>query len=519
MHTSTSMRWLVVALSAAMLLAVAAACTETVEVPGETVFIEKEVIKEVEVPGETVVVEKIVTETVEVPGETVVQEVVKEVQVPGETVVVEKEVVKTVEVPGQTVVVEKEVVKTVEVPGQKYVTDPTTGKTVVAPQYGGTLIAGSGADPAGSDAFFGHPTMKAIEQVAEQLGGTDWAINRNEVDLKGVYLPGSALTGRLAERWESSPDGLSFTFSIRQGVNWHNKAPMNGRELTAKDVEYNWHRYTGLGSGFTEFSPNIAQWGGLDELGFESIVATDKNTVVFTVGKPNLGLPREILWPYPMGILPPEVIEQHGDVTDWRNLVGSGPFELADWVEGSSLTWNKNPDYWGYDEKYPQNRLPYIDELRLMIMPDETTRLAALRTAKIDYMGKLFYTGVKSINSIERLQQTNPELQIDSYYVDGNGLALSAQKAPFNDIRVRRAIQMALDIDAVSRTYFKGWSLGPPVGYMGNGVVGYVPQFEDWPEDIKQYYTYNPEAAEALLDEAGLTRGADGVRFKVRHGL
>ena len=514
MRISTSLRWLVFAVSAAMLLAVAAACTETVEVPGETVFIEKEVIKEVEVPGETVVVEKIVTETVEVPGETVVQEVVKEVQVPGETVVVEKEVVKTVEVPGQTVVVEKEVVKTVEVPGQKYVTDPTTGKTVVAPQYGGTLIAGSGADPAGSDAFFGHPTMKAIEQVAEQLGGTDWAINRNEVDLKGVYLPGSALTGRLAESWESSPDGLSFTFSIRQGVNWHNKAPMNGRELTAKDVEYNWHRYTGLGSGFTEFSPNIAQWSGLDELGFESIVATDKNTVVFTVGKPNLGLPREILWPYPMGILPPEVIEQHGDVSDWRNLVGSGPFELADWVEGSSLTWNKNPDYWGYDEKYPQNRLPYVDELRLMIMPDETTRLAALRTAKIDYMGKLFYTGVKSINSIERLQQTNPEIQIDSYYVDGNGLALSAQKAPFNDIRVRRAIQMALDIDAVSRNYFKGWSLGPPVGYMGNGVVGYVPPFEDWPEDIKQYYTYNPEAAEALLDEAGLPRGADGVRFK-----
>ena len=74
MHTSTSMRWLVVAVSAAMLLAVAAACSsETIEVPGETVVVEKEVIKEVMVPGETVVVEKIVTETVEVPGETVVQ--------------------------------------------------------------------------------------------------------------------------------------------------------------------------------------------------------------------------------------------------------------------------------------------------------------------------------------------------------------------------------------------------------------------------------------------------------------
>ena len=97
MHTSTSLRWLVVALSAAMLLAVAAACSsETIEVPGETVVVEKEVIKTVEVPGETVVVEK--------------------------------EVVKTVEVPGP----ERVVVK--EVPAEKYVTDPITGIVYSAPE-------------------------------------------------------------------------------------------------------------------------------------------------------------------------------------------------------------------------------------------------------------------------------------------------------------------------------------------------------------------------------------------------
>ena len=96
-----------VALTIVIAIALTACGAETVEVPGETVVVEKEVIKEVQVPGETVVVEKVVTETVEVPGETVTVEVVKEVQVPGETVVVEKEVIKTVEVPGETVVVEK----------------------------------------------------------------------------------------------------------------------------------------------------------------------------------------------------------------------------------------------------------------------------------------------------------------------------------------------------------------------------------------------------------------------------
>ena len=89
MQSSASLRWLVVAVSAAMLLALAAACS------AETI----------EVPGETVIVEKVVTETVEVPGQTVVKEVIKEVQVPGETVVVEKVVTETVEVPGETVVV------------------------------------------------------------------------------------------------------------------------------------------------------------------------------------------------------------------------------------------------------------------------------------------------------------------------------------------------------------------------------------------------------------------------------
>ena len=397
---------------------------------------------------------------------------------------------------------------------REIVLDPTTGKLVSAPQYGGTFTATRLSDPAGSDAFFGHPTRGANEFVCEQLGNLDWAVDRDEFDLAGAYIPDSARTGRLVESWDISADGLTFTFHIRQGVNWHDKAPMNGRELTAKDVEYNWHRYTGLGSGYTEFSPNIAQWGGVDEAGIESITATDQHTVVFTIEKPNLQAFREIVFGYPMCILPPEVIEQHGDVTDWRNLVGTGPFELADWVEGSSITFKKNPNYWGFDEKYPENRLPYVDELKVMIMPDEATRLAALRSGKTDYLGFLFGSQIQDVNTVANLQQVNPDIQVVPHYLWGLGIALSAQNPPFNDIRVRHAMQMAWDSETVSNTYMKGWSLGVPVGYMSDAVVGYVLPFEDWPEDIQQYYTYDPKGAEALLDEAGYPRGADGIRFK-----
>ena len=282
MRISTSMRWLVVAVSTAMLLAVAAACAgETVEVPGETVVVKEEVIKTVEVPGETVVKE--VIKEVQVPGETVVvrEEVVKEVQVPGETVVVEKEVVKTVEVPGetvtvevvktvevpgQTVVVEKEVVKTVEVPGQTvvvekvvvqevragYVTDPTTGKVVSAPQYGGTLTIRSRMLENHVVPWFVHHIFQ-IEGVLQKMGIADWGVDRDEFDHIAPQPPMFALNGSLAESWES-PDPLTIIFNIREGVNWHDKAPMNGREMTAYDVEYSWHRMRGIPDkyGFTE---------------------------------------------------------------------------------------------------------------------------------------------------------------------------------------------------------------------------------------------------------------------------
>ena len=235
MLTSTSMRWLVVALSAAMLLAVAAACAgETVEVPGETVVVKEEVVKEVKVPGETVVVEKEVVKTVEVPGETVTVEVVKEVMVPGETVVVEKEVVKTVEVPGETVVVEKqvpvEVVKTVEVPGpervvekvvvkevpgKNYVTDPVTGKVYSPPEYGGTLIYVLNTTVEPRDAWFGSGAGQVMSGVIEKLGTVDWAIDRDAYHFVGGYPPPlSALSGALAERWEQ-PDATTFIFHIR----------------------------------------------------------------------------------------------------------------------------------------------------------------------------------------------------------------------------------------------------------------------------------------------------------------
>ena len=454
-------------------------------------------------------VEKEVIKTVEVPGETGprrdrggTKEVVKTVEVPGETVVVEKEVVKTVEVPGQTVVVEKVVVK--EVPAG-YVTDPTTGKTVTAPQYGGTITTVWSAEST-SDPYFGYP-QATITGVAEKLGITNWAIDRDVFDFKTYFIPPTFYIGRLAESWDISPDGLTYTFHIRQGVNWHNKAPMNGRELTADDVEYNFHRMLGLGE-FTDAGPTpFGGAAGLTGIPFESITATDDSTVVMKLKEPYLPALAVIVGNIFVTIMPPEVIEQHGDVKDWRNLVGTGPFELTDVVEGSSRTYTKNPDYWGYDEKYPENRLPYVDELRILVITEAATKNAALRSGKLDTLG-----GIK-LEQVEGLQRTNPEIAVHVWWNrSSDSFAPNLRVPPFNDINVRRAMQMALDNPSSAATYWKGWAFATPQGMVGN--KGYSIPFDEWPEEVKQYYRYDPEGAEKLLDEAGYPRGADGTRFK-----
>ena len=400
---------------------------------------------------------------------------------------------------------------------KEMVMDPTTGKMVTAPEYGGTITYALNQSPPTFDPLF-HPwAQNAIGGVVESLAMMDWGIDRNKYGMNKVtFTPLWGKRGLLAEGW-SQPDPLTIILNIRQGVHWHDKAPMNGRELTASDIEYNLHRVYGLGSGWTaENKPPVLYGDAFTNLPVESVRTTDKYTVVVKLKEP---LPpgglNNFLGLHPTNILPPEVIEEHGDMQDWRNVVGTGPFELRDHVENSSLTWIKNPDYWGYDEKYPENRLPYIDELNALIMKEVATFIAALRSGKVDYVGFLGGTNIRLMDQVESLQRTNPELALWPHVFRSNtAYAIETSEPPLSDIRVRNAMQMALDHETINETFYKGYGLWKPQGVIGDAVVGYSTPFEEWPEELQQEYTYNPERAEELLDEAGYPRGADGVRFK-----
>ena len=394
---------------------------------------------------------------------------------------------------------------------KEMVMDPTTGQMVTAPEYGGTFTHATKGDYPVADTWFQHGPGALLAPVVEKLGIADWAIPRDQDSLNSTGpVLGIPLRGQLAESWEQ-PDPLTLIFHIRQGVHWHDKAPMNGRELDASDIEYNLHRVTALGSGFTEPSPT----GSIKGLPIESIAATDKWTVVVKLKEPSL---TALMW-LAIGqtgtILPPEVIKQQGDVRDWRNLVGTGPYMLTDRVEESSATYEKNPDYWGYDEKYPENRLPYTDSIRLLVMPETATILAALRSRQLDYTGAIGASSITSLDQADSLKRTNPEIvQWPVFGRSETALGFDAVNPPFDDLRVRKAMQMAIDPETMNNAYFKGLGVATPHGWVRR--PGYNIPFAEWPEEVKKGYMYDPEGAEALLDAAGYPRGSDGIRFKTK---
>ena len=163
--------------------------------------------------------------------------------------------------------------------------------------------------------------------------------------MTGQIMPSPlfGLRGALAESWDISEDGITYTIHIRQGVHFHDKPPVNGREMTADDVEYTFHRNLGKCidrdrvQSEAEPTPGIKWYDGWDTMPIESITATDKWTVVFKLTRPDARALRSIIGNVVHYIVAREVIEEYGDMKDWRNVVGTGPWMLTDFVEDTSM--------------------------------------------------------------------------------------------------------------------------------------------------------------------------------------
>jgi peptide/nickel transport system substrate-binding protein len=333
----------------------------------------------------------------------------------------------------------------------------------------------------------------------ERLYDDKWTTDPAEFSFKVAFRPEQYNSGMLAQSWEFT-DPSTWVFHLRKGVHWQNVPPVNGREFVADDMVFTMNRWLGNGSGFTKPTMlSTAMWTDLI-----SCTAADKYTLVYKWKNPyaeyieeNMLAPDGTLTP-----LCPEAVKQWGNLLDWHHAIGTGPFILTDFVVGASATLVRNPDYWGYDERYPQNKLPYVNTVKMLVIPDPATAMAGLRTGKIDVLDGL------QIQQVTSLNKTNPELlQITIPRLTGLSVDPRNDKAPFTDIRVRKAMQMSIDLKTISSTYYEGYTEANPSQLTSTFETGWGYPYDQWPQDLKDEYAYNPTAAKKLLADAGFPGG------------
>jgi peptide/nickel transport system substrate-binding protein len=298
-------------------------------------------------------------------------------------------------------------------------------------------------------------------------------------------VPGTfTVEPHLAERWEE-PDDLTYIFHLRRGVTWHNKPPLNGRELVADDVKFTFDR-------FLSEKANVLR-ETLEPV--ERVEVVDRYTVKFLLKEPFVWLPNRLADSSGMWIIAPEVVQKFGDLKTPESAIGTGPFILERYEPNVKTVFKRNPTYFRQGQ-------PYIDGVEWLVLEDESTGLAMYRTGKID-CGPWHWWSVRQAD-LESLKKSHPHLLYrDFQSIVAGGITMRNDQPPFNDVRVRRAISHALDRQAI----IEGVSLrGEPTPAIGRGLA-------DWSLPVDQlgagarYYQYDPKEARRLLTEAGYPRG------------
>ncbi len=345
------------------------------------------------------------------------------------------------------------------------------------PKRGGTLARASAWDPPVID-----PRLTQSVGLFQFAALTSNRLVRYPFTDEAAGTTDLSLKGDLAEAWQSNADARVWTFKLRQGVKWQNLPPLNGRELTAADVKYCFEAYAKEGVQAFTFQE------------IEGIETPDKYTLRIHLKTPNTLFAQNVAEPVTV-IFPREVLEEDGDLK--KRLIGTGPYILKEHTRKVRVVLARNPDY------FDKGR-PYIDEYVILSTPDAATRLAAFRTGQSDILW------VASLSEVETVRKTNPSAVVQEVKntLAPFGLALAQDRPPFNDVRVRRAISMAIDRQKQVDTVFEGH------GMLGWGVP-YI-YYQDRPPTAAQlgpWWQFRPADAKKLLAEAGHPNGFETTLF------
>ena len=380
------------------------------------------------------------------------------------------------------------------------------------PVYGGSATVyfktiASDIDPAA-------PDSESYMLWYERLFVLDWEKEETTNDFKD--LPAAEdMTGQIADTWSWDSAAQTFTVTIRDDIKFQKLADeydyYGGRSLTANDVKYSYDRALGIGSGFTEPVASMNDWRSIYYM-VDSIEVVDDLTVVFHFNTSSDVAVNDFMEGM-LSIAGPEydalTPEQK---TDWHYACGTGPYILTEYVVDSYMTFTKNPDYYDYDERYPENKLPYLDTITLVKIMDTATLLSSFMAGDVDIIGNN-----QSVFSASELAQLSASMDPSKYVtydldITSRVICLKQTCEPLTDIRVRQAMQYAINLEEITSAYFNFDEL------VLNGVFGNYSKFcntENWSDELKEsYLTYDPEKAKELLAEAGYP---DGFTFTLAY--
>lgn len=275
----------------------------------------------------------------------------------------------------------------------------------------------------------------------------------------------------LAKDWEVSDDGREYTFYLREDVEFHNGEPFN-----AEAVAYSWERGT---------RPEL-EWSDRWERA-DGVEVIDEYTVRITTEEPDallLGIMAQH-W----NMVPPEYTEEVGDETFGEKPVGTGPFKFVEWVTEDRIVMEANENYW-------REGLPRVDEVVFVPIPESSTRMAAIQTGEVDIVNRLSFEQAENLKEVEGVEVVTYPID-RAFYVAFNNLTTGVGE-PTEDVRVRRAMNYAVDRQAIVDSLFGGFG-ELSTGLITSGNLGY--------DDSLDPYPYDPERARELLAEAGYPDG------------
>ncbi|MEW9502324.1 ABC transporter substrate-binding protein [Jeotgalibacillus marinus] len=333
-----------------------------------------------------------------------------------------------------------------------------------------TLVFGRGGDSVALDPIMvtDGESLKVTRNLFETLvefGRDDTTIN-----------PG------LAAEHAVSEDGLTYTFNLQEGVTFHDGEPFNAAavvynfERWANGTEDKFYYYQSMFGGFSDDEGHV----------IESVTATDEMTVEFKLKRPQAPFLKNLAMS-PFGIASPKALEEMSDDEFGENPVGTGPFKFVEWKRNDRIVIEKYDDYW-------QEGLPKLDQVIFSSIPENSARLNALMSGDIDL--------ADGINPSDSSQvEANADLQLfERPSMNVGYLGLTTTREPFDDPKVRQAMNYAIDRQAIVDAFFEG-SAEVAKNPMPSVISGYNDDIEG--------YDYDPEKAKELLEEAGLGDGFD----------